>query len=87
MLMSEGLEVKIFTARVTCDPDGNIARRIQDWLEENDMPRLAVTNVKDYGMLELYDDRAVQIEFNTGQLLGHSTRRYRRLYPNKETIQ
>jgi hypothetical protein len=35
---------------------------------------LPVTNVKDYGMHELYDDRAVQVQANTGQLVGHSTR-------------
>lgn len=31
---------------------------------------LPVTCVKDFGMIELYDDRAVQVEQNTGKLVG-----------------
>jgi hypothetical protein len=30
--------------------------------------------MKDFGMIELYDDRAVQVEINTGRLMGQSTR-------------
>ena len=32
--------------------------------------RLIVTCVKDYEMIELWDDRAVAVEFNTGRYLG-----------------
>lgn len=35
---------------------------------------LPITCVKDYGMIELYDDRAVQVRMNTGELVGESTR-------------
>lgn len=35
---------------------------------------LPITNVKDYGMVELYDDRCVQVRPNTGELVGQSTR-------------
>jgi hypothetical protein len=35
---------------------------------------LPVTNVKDYGMVELWDDRAVQVRPNTGIAVGQSTR-------------
>ncbi len=35
---------------------------------------LTITNVKDYGMIELWDDRAVQVVANTGEAVGTSTR-------------
>ena len=72
-------DVKIFTARLTMVEPKTIINEIQDWLEENGMPRLEVTNVKDHYMVELYDDRAVQVEFNTGYIMGESTMKYRRL--------
>jgi len=34
---------------------------------------LPVTCVKDYGMIELWDDRAVQVKANTGEPVGGST--------------
>jgi len=49
-------------------------RAIQDWCLVNFGKQLPVTCVKDLRMIELYDDRAVQVEENTGRLLGHSTR-------------
>lgn len=60
----EGRVVKIVTARAS---DARQVRMIQKWLKENDLPRLAVTDRKDFGMLELWDDRAVQVETNTGK--------------------
>ena len=71
--LSKGTEVRIFTARVaTGEGDRSdyspaiIARVIQDWCELHGLPRLAVTNVKDFGMIELWDDRAVGVVVNTG---------------------
>lgn len=49
-------------------------RAIQRWCLEHLGQALIVTCVKDYGMIELYDDRAVQVESNTGRLVGMSTR-------------
>lgn len=43
---------------------------IQKWCKEHLGQVLTVTCVKDYGMLTLYDDRAVQVEKNTGRLIG-----------------
>jgi hypothetical protein len=72
--LADGREVRIFTARVS-GPDGEIARaHIEAWCEEHIGQRIPVTNVKDYAMTELYDDRAVQVEANTGRLIGKSTR-------------
>lgn len=79
--IDEGREVRIFTARVTRQADGEHrrARRfIIRWLDENGLPELAheeaITNVKDYAMDELWDDRAVQVEQNTGRATCPSPR-------------
>lgn len=81
--LAAGREVRIFTARVTegaLNLDGTphstaaVRALIEDWCERHIGQRLPVTNVKDYGMIELYDDRAVQVEPNTGRLIGASTR-------------
>jgi hypothetical protein len=62
--VAEGALVKIFTARM-CHPGAEIP--IQDWLERHGLPRLECTNVKDYGMLTLWDDRAIQVQHNVGE--------------------
>lgn len=77
--LSEGKEVRVFTARVAArkNLDGtdrdlsHIVEAIQDWCEKHVGARLPVTNTKDYGMIELWDDRAVGIETNTGQIRAH----------------
>jgi len=66
--LAAGETVKIFTARMAHDPDGLIKRKIQDWTEEHLGQRLEVTNAKDPGMTELWDDRAMRVERNTGEL-------------------
>jgi hypothetical protein len=38
-----------------------------DWLESVGLPRLPVTNVKDFSLIELWDDRCVRVEPNTGR--------------------
>lgn len=47
---------------------------IARWSEEHIGQRLQVTNEKDYAMIELWDDRAVQVIPNTGEPVGTSTR-------------
>lgn len=65
--LSEGRTVQIFTARVCLD-EGNVARTaIEEWCERHIGEILPVTCTKDYGMIELWDDRAVQVEINTGR--------------------
>lgn len=49
-------------------------RAIKMWCQEHIGQVLQVTCVKDYGMVELWDDRAVQVEANTGNPIGRSTR-------------
>jgi len=64
--LESGIEVRIFTARAS-NPD--LIAPVQDWLLENDLPALPVTNEKDFDLLQLWDDRVVQIEANTGNVL------------------
>jgi hypothetical protein len=66
--IANGDTIKIFTARV-CNGQRQI-EIIQDWCEKWGLPRLEVTNVKDFSMYFLYDDRCVQVQENTGILLG-----------------
>lgn len=64
--INEGKKVKIFTARAS---EGVAAiEYIHAWLGKQGLPKLEVTNVKDFGMTELWDDRCVSIATNTGQI-------------------
>ncbi|WP_206735332.1 hypothetical protein [Rhizobium leguminosarum] len=66
---AEGQAMKIFTARVSGpDPERRmVIRTIHNWLHHHGLPLLEVTNVKDFAMVELWDDRAVQVQMNTGR--------------------
>lgn len=66
-MVNNGIRVKIFTARAA---DPNQVALITKWLKAQDLPPLEITNVKDYGMQTLYDDRAVQVERNTGRIIS-----------------
>lgn len=82
--LAEGKEVRIFTARVaaTGERSGESGlldteefaqiqeRMIQNWCEDHVGQRLRVTATKDYGMVELWDDRCVRVQMNTGERIG-----------------
>lgn len=59
--------VKIFTARVAFDEDGSVRKAIENWCVTHIGISLPITNAKDYGMVELWDDRCVQVIPNTGK--------------------
>lgn len=69
--VSDGHEVKIFTARVS-EPEA--IPHIEAWLLKHGLNGLAITNVKDLRMHELWDDRVVAVEPNTGTPLNKSRR-------------
>jgi len=63
--VKDGREVRIFTARA----DSSLERaKIKKWLEDNELPALAVTNTKDWKMAELWDDRAVRVLHNADKV-------------------
>jgi hypothetical protein len=67
MWMGQGIEVRIFTARAC---DHRQIPIIKEWLRKHGLPQLPVTCAKDYGMMYLWDDKAVQVVRNTGERVG-----------------
>lgn len=74
--LAENRDVRIFTARVAeaeMNHDGTshdiaaIVEAIENWCEKHIGQRLPITNKKDFGMIELWDDRAVQVIPNSGK--------------------
>jgi hypothetical protein len=65
-------DVRIFTARVSASGTDRVeqVRLIEEWCQKHIGKVLPITNVKDFGMIELWDDRAIQVEMNTGRRLG-----------------
>jgi hypothetical protein len=78
--LNEGQEVRIFTARVSTqkrfNQDGSpcnldhVRTAIENWCIFHLGQLLEVTCQKDYGCTRLYDDIAVQVVANTGELVG-----------------
>jgi hypothetical protein len=67
--LHSGKEVRIFTARVANDDINAMRSRvaIDRWCETHIGRRLPITCRKDFAMVELWDDRAVQVTINTGE--------------------
>jgi len=61
--LANGEQVKIFTARAA---DPVEVKKINAWSYKHIGVVLEVTNVKDKDMIDLWDDRAVQVIENTG---------------------
>ncbi len=67
-MLAQGKTVKIITARAA-GPEGDKAKdAVGDWTERVFGQRLEVTNEKTPGMHRLYDNKAIGIETNTGEL-------------------
>ena len=75
-MVAEGKDVRIFTARVgkkTLSLNSDVEKwqvveSIQAWCKKHIGEALPVTNEKDYGMVEIWDDRCVQVIPNTGEI-------------------
>ncbi len=71
--LAKGYDVRIFTARVSHSSQEQEARStIEAWCSAHIGQVLPITNIKDTRMVELWDDRAVQVTPNTGNPVGHS---------------
>lgn len=83
--LADGRDVRIFTARVDGgtvalsmgNADGEQCRNIEvveghirAWCRQHLGQELPVTCRKDYGMIELWDDRCVQVITNTGRTIA-----------------
>lgn len=71
--LAEGRTVKIFTARVAGHGlpligggTEDAISPVKEWCRQHIGQELEVTNVKDFGMIELWDDHAVTVQKNTG---------------------
>ena len=81
--LSEGKQVKLLTARVSDAPKRELAPEdvpayvahqrliLAEWCKEHIGQELPMTASKDVYMYQLWDDRAVAIEGNTGKILGN----------------
>lgn len=76
--LAEGKEVRIFTARVHPNQDKQVIERVRYWIEkwclEHIGKALPITCEKDYAMIELWDDRCVQVVANTGLRIDEAFR-------------
>lgn len=75
--LAAGYTVRVFTARVSApDPKERHEARlaIRGWTLLHVGQELEATCTKDYAMIEFWDDRAVQVQINTGEPVGFSTR-------------
>lgn len=64
----QGIPVKIMTARVSLTYEHDaIVKEIEAWCLEHIGEVLPITCVKDYAMIELWDDRAVRVRANNGE--------------------
>jgi len=69
--LTDGVDVRIVTARVNDASDlaAEQRARIEAWCVEHLGRVLPITAEKDYAMALLYDDRAVQVVTDTGELV------------------
>jgi hypothetical protein len=81
--IAEGRTVKILTARAG---DIKAVWPIMDWLKEHGIGGLEITDKKDFGMIELWDDRCVQIISNTGLIATEVERKIGFLESHPDTI-
>ena len=72
--LNKGKKVKIFTARVSAFHHSRNEKQkklIKKWSMKHIGQELEVTCTKDFGMIELWDDRAIRIEKNTGKIIKY----------------
>ena len=68
--LSEGRDVRIFTARLTGDNPTDSRRRIEEFCREYFGRDLPITNEKDYEMEEIWDDKSVNPLMEESNMMG-----------------
>lgn len=69
--LADGVAVRCMTARAGVPEE---AAKVRAWLDAHGMSEVGITDRKDFAMIELWDDRAVAVEPNTGRVLGGGRR-------------
>lgn len=72
--IAQGYQVRILTARAYGRDAFISIRAIEDWTEKHVGKKLIVTCIKDGDMIELWDDRAIQVIANTGVSVAEELR-------------
>ncbi len=71
--INAGKTVKIFTARAQHrEETPEVITAVENWCEKHIGLKLPITNVKDPGLKELWDDRAVAVQRNTGENIRYT---------------
>lgn len=65
--LEAGVNVRIFTARAAEPSSPESLDFVRRWCAEHIGAELPVTATKDYKMIHMWDDRAVQVVPNTGE--------------------
>lgn len=65
--LGKGIEVRIFTARASVP---ELIPEVEAWCLKHIGQKLRVTNQKDFGTIEIWDDRAREVLFNEGVFKG-----------------
>lgn len=78
--IAQGKTVKIFTARASSPRQIAVVKK---WLAQHGLPDLEVTNAKDLRMIELWDDRCVQVTTNLGEPVNQSAEFKRSAKPTR----
>ena len=68
--LSEGKDVRIFTARLTGDNAAESEREIKDFCIENFGVELPITNEKDYELEEIWDDKSINPHMEDSKMMG-----------------
>lgn len=63
--ITQGLDVRIFTARASVP---ELVPEVEEWCLLHLGKKIPVTNSKDFGTMEIWDDRAIRVKFNTGEI-------------------
>lgn len=77
--LQHGITVKVFTARVTGPDAAAQIVAIHRWLADIGIEPLECTATKDFQMIELWDDRCVQMATNTGMAIDPAMANPKRL--------
>jgi len=65
--LEQGRDIRIMTARAAIPGE---VEAIKAWCRQYIGRELPVTDRKDFQMIELWDDRAVHVEMNTGKVIS-----------------
>lgn len=71
--LADGYEVVIFTARIHKNKEAE--DYLRKWLDEIGLFDVGITNIKTPEIIELWDDRAIGVEFNTGNQMNDISQR------------